>query len=260
MSDGFTLDARKFNAALDKVAVTLRKDAPDVIRQEARLLLQRAQTGFTPPKTLAQGRAKIRADIYGSKRGGLFQIYSPAIAKATTHSQFVRLFANRSTHKAYLVKLGMFWPSATTDQMETWHKSRLYLSGGRIKVKYPQAHAGKNFVDLNRPAVTRQALEKFITSVQKRVGRLKAGWNLALLAVGGKIQPWAARHKDVEFDYGLVLNGLGNTDYPSITIGNQAPTISRWRKEWQVLLDSRARDMVKRAEFLLKKAKKKGGF
>jgi hypothetical protein len=95
--------------------------------------------------------------------------------------------------------------------------------------------------------------------MQSRVGRLKAGWNKSLRAVGGKIQGWAARHGQAEADYGLVVNQLGRKDFPSITVGNAGPSITRWRKEWQVLLNTRARDMVKRAEFLVRKARKAGG-
>lgn len=261
MQNGFKIDARKFNVALDRVAVLLRTEPRIIVKEQARLLLQRAQTGFTPPKTLAQGRAKIAGDIYGSSNGGLFQVYSPKIVENPIVGHHVTLWSSKKTKRAYIVKKMMYWPSATVEKMREWHKSRYTNDpNNRIKLRYPRDFNGAQFTDLNRPAVDRESLVRYVKMMQRRVGRLKAGWNESLKAVGGKIQGWAARHSEAERDYGLLLNDLGRKDYPSITVGNQAPTITRWRKEWQTLLDTRARDMVRRAEFLLRKARKKGGF
>lgn len=261
MQNGFKIDARKFNASLDRVAVLLRTEPRIIVKEQAKLLLQRAQTGFTPPKTLAQGRAKIASDIYGSREGGLFQVYAPKLVENPVEGNHVTLWASKKEKRAYIVKRVMYWPSASVEKMREWHKSRYANDpNNRIKLRYPRDFNGKNFTDLNRPAVERGALDRYVKMMQKRVGRLKAGWNESLKAVGGKIQGWAARHGQAERDYGLLLNNLGHKDFPSITVGNQAPTITRWRKEWQTLLDTRARDMVKRAEFLLRKARKKGAF
>ncbi len=249
---------REFNKSLDRVAVITGKEPKEVVKNEARLILVTAQTGFTPPKTPAQGRAKIAADIYGKRKsGGLFQVYNPTIAQQTSKGQFVKLWATKD--RAYMVKRGMFWPDANNARMREWHASR-YASGNRIRIKYPNSFQGNGFTDLNRPAVQRSALDRYVRFMQRRIGRLKAGWNIALKAAGGKIQGMAKRHTDIERRYGLVVDKLLERNNPSITIGNQAPTISSWRKSWQTLINSRAKNMVKRAQFITRKAKKAGGF
>jgi hypothetical protein len=262
MQDTFTIDARKFNKALDTVAIVTRKGAPAVVKEQARLLLQRAQTGFTPPETLAEGRAKIAKDIYGKRdNSGLFQVFKPELIENPIEGNFVTLFASKDTKRAYGVKRVMFWPGATMGKMREWHRSR-YKTGsdGRIKVKSPAPWIASRFVDFNKPAVEKPVLDRYVRMMQSRVGRLKAGWNKALKAVGGKIPKWVAKHQEVESNYGICINELLKKDFPSITIGNQAPTIGRWRTSWESLLNSRANDMVKRANHLLKKAKKAGKF
>lgn len=247
---------RGFNKALDTVAIITNQEPKQIVKNEARLLLQRAQTGFTPPQNAKQGRAKIAKDVYGTRQtGGLFVLYNPTIAQKTEKGQFVKLWASKD--RAFMVKRGNFWPDATNAKMREWHRSRYSDKGKRVSVNYPRSFQGNGFTDLNRPAVQRNTLERYIRFVSRRVGRLKAGWNAALKAVGGKIQGMAKKHTDIEGRYGLVINKLNQPNNAEITIGNQAPTISSWRKSWQSLINSRARDMVKRAEFMVKKAKRK---
>lgn len=259
MTDAFKVDARKFNADLDKVAILLRKEAPVVVRDQARLLLVRAQVGFTPPKNKKAGVAAIASDLLGGNGtwGILSTIKDYMLPPKETPSAF-RLWASAKTRRAYGVEKPHYQPKATVPQIRAWHKSNIKSGKRRIFLKDLRPRDDGRFVYLDRLMVDQNAFQRYMAFMAKRVGRLKSGWNKALLSVGGKIQSFAKRH-DVEQEYGLVVNRLNKQDYPSITVGNQAPTITRWRKEWQTLLDTRARDMVKRAQFLLKKAKRKGG-
>lgn len=265
--DGIKVDARKFNAALDRVAILLKKEAPVVVKEQAKLLVERAQTGFTPPKSKYMGVNAIKQDIFGGRRIGTLQksrgiflkLGQKWINEAQQNGGTVKLWANKKG-EVYGVEKTDFQPNASVQQMRAVHK-RFYGKGKQIRVSTAGArdrHIGRwRFMD--RMAVSDEAASRYLDFMAKRVGSLKAGWNKALKMVGGRIQSMAKRHQEKEMLWGIAFGSLEHPTFPSVTVGNQAPSITRWRNEWQTLLDTRARDMVKRAQFLLKKAKRKGG-
>jgi len=266
MNNGFTVDARGFNKALDRVATVLKKDAPSVVKDQARLLLQRAQVDFTPPKTKAQGVNAIKQDLFGGRRIGTLQksrgvflkVGSKWINEAVQQGTTVKMWANKKG-EVYGVEKTQYKPNASVGEMRDAHL-KAYGKGSRIRISTAGARdriIGRwRFMD--RMVVGEESAARYLDFMAKRVGGLKSGWNRALKAVGGKIQSFAKKHPDKESRYGLLEDRLKQADYPSITVGNAVPSIMRWKKEWQTLLDTRARDMVKRAEFLLRKARKSG--
>jgi hypothetical protein len=100
------------------------------------------------------------------------------------------------------------------------------------------------------PQATR--VRKYIREVQQRVGWAKAGWNLGILALGGRIKDaWVYRHSVTR---GQFTDGRNSPD-PFIRVAND----TSWGKDRatsekivRAAIGMRARDMVKYLETQMK--------
>jgi hypothetical protein len=270
MSTGFKVSTKEFSKSLNKVMDMLKVGGPKVIKEQAVLVLVRAQKGFTPPKNKKAGVTKIRSDISSSdssqpaRASGPFFVIQPWMTPTTQldgkygNRNYVTLYGTRKGN-ALGVKQPEYRPNASVSEMRARHKSR-YKVGARIGVSRMRTmRVSGNFWDLQQMAVEERAMKRYMAFMGKRVGALKGGWNSALNGLGAshQIPAWVKKAQSSAVK-GIFKNRLKVPFFPSVTIGNQSPSIGRFRVDWQTILDTRARDMVRRAKYLVRKAKKAG--
>jgi hypothetical protein len=129
---------------------------------------------------------------------------------------------------------------------------------GRLKLPFKHPRRNQKVLLYQNIVVKQAILKKLITQEQRKVGRLKAGWLVAVgkgvIRLSGGNQPpqWVQRH--VMGARGDFQNGLSNTEFPSFTIINRAKGIGKRsvRAIVQMAVNIRGKAMAKNALFFAK--------
>ncbi len=174
---------------------------------QGRLLLKNI-IAFTPPKTLKQGRDRVRKDILKSValldpvQFGNQKIKS-LIAKRKD-STLTKVFSRFPSGKLRGVKVENFGSSHIKQHQRSRDKR------GRVRRK------------INKVTVAttdKRAVNAYVRRVQQRVGMAKGGWAKAYIALGGRPAGWYARHSN----QGIFRDESKNKINPYILIRNKSP-------------------------------------
>lgn len=239
----FTIDDSKFRAQLARFVDELGLEAKDVVRDQTRLLLKQV-IAFTPPKTLAQGRAAVARDIKRS----MTPINLDFFPNARMRDRVEQLAGKNDV-------TGLRDVFQTSTSWRNW----------RVEPFSPSLHTGdrdrNGRVRKNRmvfiPETVGGQFAKYVATVQKFVGRLKAAWGPAYLAVGGTLPAWVARHASPR---GSVQINFGDPQRPSIEFRNRAVGVGHLRHPFASAMRFRAEGMRRDIARRLKLAAKKSGF
>lgn len=177
-ASGITVDVAGFRQQVNSFAVRYGLDARLVMLDQMRLWVGDLAKR-TPPKTLAQGRAAVARDI-----GKVFeplevaratQAWAAALAKEG-HTVY------RKTARGLMKIDKQQLREATGQAMSAAHAAARDRNTGRVRVnrKTDQAWGGKTLVP-------RADGLRYIRSVQRHVGKLKAGWLPAAQRFGAKV-------------------------------------------------------------------------
>lgn len=197
----FQLDDSEFRSALRRYALARRIDFAKAIQQQARLIavnLAFQTQPFGENKGRAQGEGAVKADLTPPR--GIFKPLnqfwmSEAVRmKQYAPENFVRRFTN---------KKGEVWLTeedqvlTTQGAIKQFHQS-MRTQGGRRRTSQAgnfDRTIGRTKAG-NRGAVDRDNLQKYVQTVQKKVGMAKAGWADCAKQIGGMrgIPQWVTRH------------------------------------------------------------------
>lgn len=204
-----------------------------ILKDEARLLFGTI-IKFTPPPNLAHGRAKTRGDINRLFRPAptkkevleagegnrttppAILVNNPkALARLTSYVDAgdvrkIRVMLGRMR----LIQAGEAVNNMTQEQLAQ-HHHRNRDADGRVR----RIPAGGKLTIL-------RGLSKYITSQTKRVGRMRAGWGPAFLALGGKLPSWVQRHMS-QNPPGTCTNMLELVNDPWLLAENHAGGVRR---------------------------------
>ncbi len=216
------------------------QEMAEVVKTQARLLCARL-VKLTYPKTSAQGKGKVGADIgkvylANSWFEETFQFRNKKLGervqdavRAKNAPELQAIFSNSSA----LNKL----------KIEPFDSSRhdAARKDGRVYYKQPYSF----------PLTQQSQVKKLVTQEKKAVGTAKAGWALAGSQLGGSLPGW------------LNKAGLGKADIkleganPTITLTNSANVFAALDAKHNIVqraLAGRSRDMIKSAERQLRNA------
>lgn len=190
--------------------------------------LEKTLVRITPPADPAQTRKKIQTDITGKfnivadeansnmlRSGGSFG--ASGIHWYKVDSQFLRGIAPAADKRG-----------ATVEDLELL-RHRITKRG---RLSLPFRHPRKQRVLLYQTITTKRAtVNKLIAKVRTHVGRLKAGWLMAvqmgaIKLTGSNMPPqWVTRH--MKGAQGTFIDSLANKNNPSFSITNYGKGISQ---------------------------------
>ena len=238
------IDTTVWANKLAQLKVTTGQSMREVLDEEWPLLMGKI-IAFTPPKTLAQGRAAVASDIQKTMRS-----FDPE----NIRTEGIREIVDRKDYAAYnivsgRVKSGPMAHTTAAPFDPGFHLARRN-SRGRVG-------SGDPVVMLGTDALM---LRKYTKSVQDRVGWAKAGWLQALRLVGGVAPSFVSRH---EPGNGSVIDDRTNPDRPSITAINRTPWAIRKDEGARIIQDayySRAVAIFAKVKTKLRLAIQNSGF
>jgi hypothetical protein len=247
------IDLTQFNRGIQGLISATKKSGRVVVAKEAGELIK-TLVRISPPKNPTQSRANIKRDVTNS-----FSVLG---------STDTRFDSNPSKEG----KSGVKWFSATSRFLYGMTKDTDMTKAGErdlLRVYYqPKTNYGQTFMVMplqNRKTSQRAAIatrivtkKKQVDSVVKRlqghIGRLKAGWMVAvwkggIKITGGYLPPqWVTRHQNGARGR-ADTSGLLNDAAPSLVIANFAKGINSRASERFVkyALNIRAKAMVANA-------------
>jgi hypothetical protein len=232
------VDYSKLNAKVARYVDELGIDSREVIATQSRLLLK-ALIKITPPGTNAEGRKAVFSDIARSM--------SPVYPENFTgpHAERIRELVQKKDEVGFQAFL-----QKQTNKWKNW----------TVKPFSPQLHHGAQNA---RGRVTKsqkvfvldaKSWEKYVKHEQSHVGRQKAGWWPAYLALGGTLPSWITRHEGAR---GFLINGLDNKTFPTFTMVNQTKGIGGIRRLIQSAVRIRAEAVEKDIKYRLAQLAKK---
>ena len=192
-----------------------------VLRVETRRLIQSIMSQ-THPKKAAQGVSAVKRDLLKVFFPVADRIASGATPMTGANSGFVKLWVEKDGKKVVAVKTPNFKPNASVDSLVAIHKATRGADGrvGGLTVRR-EVRGKLNFI--NRVVVRQGVFDAYEKAVTVHVGKLRSGFARALIALGGTVPKWVARHADgTSGATGFVREDLGPGPKPSITIGNTA--------------------------------------
>jgi hypothetical protein len=198
----FSIDASKFDSAMKSIAENFQVSMSNVVRVEAKSLLETV-VKFTPPNTYAQGRRAVARDITRA-------VDVPAkftnerlneLVRGREYAAFRTMMENSKELKKY--KLTLFRKSLHTSQRDRRGHVRSYKRVLTLDVEQQQQR---------------------IKTVQSRVGTAKKSWKQGLEVVGGKLPAWAEKATGSSGNATL-KNQLNHPTNPEIEVTNTTPGV-----------------------------------
>jgi hypothetical protein len=232
------IDTSKLDAKIDSLRSALigagrPGDAATIVADESRKLAKQI-VGFTPPKSLAQGRKAVARDIQ----------------RAATPFD-----ASKFTQPKMRERIDALAKDGNYDALNAILKNiKGNMAKWRVAPFHPDLHR-KARVSRGRVLSTKKifvtqarALAAYIKKMQDRVGLRKSGWLPALLALGGKAPAWVARH--LGHAPGTARVTLVGTN-PGVTISSHAAGVGDDRRMIANAVNVRAKAMARRAKMLV---------
>lgn len=226
---GFTVDTTNFTAALGRYlsAVQNGKSRADLIKGQMKFLV-RGLIDLTPPESLAQGRAAVKADItramspWGGEDGQFKGIKNEGLRE-----RLIGYLAASQYEKLHEVwrKIGARSSLQLLDFEPALHH-RVQNSRGRVPtsqgVMVPQVKAWKAYVK----------------EIQYQVGRARGGWAAAAGVVGLTLPEWVTRHSD-----GGDATVLVEPNRTTFTFVNRSVFIPRYAQNMELAISGRQKAM-----------------
>lgn len=245
----FELDASELTRKMNRYVDELGLSGKEVVRDQTRLLLKQV-IAFTPPKTLAQGRAAVARDIRRSMSPIVLDMFPldrmrdrvEELVEKQDVTGLRAVFANSTSWNKWRVE-------HFSETLHTFARDRR----GRVRQN--------RFIFITEATEARKnsaqsQLRRYVAKVQGFVGRLKAAWGPAYLAVGGTLPAWVARHSAVR---GTVDVNFGNPQRPSIELRNFAAGVSQLIHPVQSAMRTRSKAMASDLKRKLREAANKAG-
>jgi hypothetical protein len=200
MSLFFDVNASNFDNALRRYLQAFPKETSAIITTQTRLLLTQLMN-FTAPKSLAQGRAAVKRDIY-------FAMTPVDFSRLTTRR--MRQIARRQDVDAFQAIMQRV-PGWKRWRVEPFDPVKLHQnkrdSRGRI-----QHHKRVLVLDV-------KGHKAYVKKRQNNVGIARAGYAAASRLVGAYLPSWVARHGN---RYGSVDDFRSSHTHPRVRIQNLA--------------------------------------
>lgn len=227
-----SVDMTGFNKGLIRFIAVLGVEAPRVIKYECGKLIE-TLVRVTPPADVNKSKARIKSSIYarfeaakqhvddGDKKWSSNKNGRGDIVWYAWSPSFIFGVTKESDRR-----------NDTVDEL----KRLLYTltKGGRSALGFLQPRKQQRVL-IKRKILTSQVTVLELTKlIQSHVGRLKAGWIVAIDALGfsGSLPEYVMKHKQIAL--GSFKDGTGSKTYPSFTITNSAYGVGQKDMTWLV--------------------------
>lgn len=217
MADGAFIEVRtaEFEAAMQAIQRGVQRGLIDpqygTLPVQARLLAEQCQK-YTPPRNKGQGQAAVARD--------LTRIYAPQSASTYKNKRVRRIVMRDDRNGWNSAARNFVKPLQGTTAIafsESWHAQNRISRGRASGLANGKRGARANLGVVTLGPQARMARE-YIKKVKKMVGWAKAGWNQAILMLGGTVTTeWIARHKMGHG--GMVFQATGPN--PFVLVSNQ---------------------------------------
>jgi len=239
-----TVDTSVWVNKVAQLQVTTGQSMREVLNEEWPLLMEKI-IDFTPPKTLAQGRAAVARDIQKTMRS-----FDPADIR----TEGIREIVEKKDFEAYAivasrVKTGPM-AGTTAVPFSTEIHTRARTARGRVGRDLRQVVLGYDA----------KTLKAYIKVMQEEVGWAKAGWMQAMLLLGGSVAGFVSRHSP---GHGAVVDMRDDEFRPSLTAINRTPWAIRKDEGERIIqsaYNSRAVAIFAKVRTKLRLAIQKSGF
>lgn len=210
-------------------------EAKQVLTDQSRLFLEQVMD-LTPPKSLAQGRARTGRDIA--------KVMDPFRVKAFKNPRLEEI-VNQGDYQAF--------------ESFMRHVDNATLRGATAGPFDPQRHTSVRNARGGVGGRSRRffvigadvsKLDQYVARKKKNVGFARSGWLLALWAVGGSAPSWVTNQ--IQRGQGSVQNALDEDD-PFIVAQNRTPWADN-RDEGERIIRYAVRYRVKAMQTYLKRA------
>jgi len=251
------VDMTLFQRGLQGLIRDAKLSAPVVIEKETGELIK-TLVKQSPPKNPAKRRAAIKSVV-----GGRFATLNDALLSQRHADTSAAPSGMRWYHWNTQWLFGIAPEQDMTDA-DVDDLRRLFFrttKGGRLKLGFRHPRRRQRVLIQKTILTKRSTVNKLIARFTRNVGRLRAGWLVAVAAgkiklSGAGIPQWVARH--MHGARGGFESGLGNEESPSFTIFNNAVGIGRneVRSIAQFAVNLRAKAMLTNARMFMRGKKK----
>lgn len=206
MSFGLEVENVRWRLKIEELMRAMRVDAKQFLLQRFRLLMEKAMQ-FTPPHTLAEGRAAVARDV--------LRAVSPFPYAQTKDKRVKKLWRDRNyaAFNAFAAAIGQPWTAApfSAQLHEGQRTARGTVNRRRRRVfVLGRADTGE--------------LSRYKKHKQDNVGIAKSGWLIGLWGSGGRATDWITRHG---FGFGTFTNASMATQEPYLEARNRSPWARR---------------------------------
>jgi len=247
MASDLTLDTKKFNRQLAELGDKLKLDSGQLVRDETRKFATLAMR-LTPPRSLAQGRKRVAADlrkIFTSVDQGFLNWL---ILNHGDHD--IDTWITKGNGEKVHIKFDRIDSSGT--YMRGFHHRQ---RGSRGRALVARAKMRKGMWGAAHVVSDRQ-MKRYTSTVQTQVGKLKSGWTEPLKRLGANVPGWVAKHGG----QGDAQDNTRNTNFPQYTVWNLAKGAGNYRREMQAALNIRSKQMAANLRRQLRERAKQAGF
>jgi hypothetical protein len=243
----FSVDFSRLNKAIAKVRSMTGVPLAQIVRRQFHILMYHLARDVFPPKAESQGKKSLARDVRRAIRVDLGKGWKEGTNERL--AKRIKLLVRRKN----LTALNAIYANANASPKRVFvpfsvsrHLARRYQTAKGIKINRP------NPMEVT---VESAAHKKHVTEMQKRVGRLKAGWLAGWYAtkVGGQriLRGWITRHR-------LNAKGTANPHLtgtnPWVSATNRNPGVERFASGVQKALAIRARAMINDVKHQLRRA------
>jgi hypothetical protein len=265
-------DTREFENALIRFQRQTQLGWPEVIRMQARLLVERL-IEWTPPfgknkAAQTKGTRAVESDV---RRVFIPFKDVPFLVKEIASQRLEGMSSEKNLDKVKFrdPSIQKLWDKRDWDVLRLIFERSAEAQSRNMRVvrvpdpaEHQKARVSGRVRKGRRPTVVVEkeaALRTYIRTVQKRVGKAKAGWIAAARLVAARFPAWIGKSGGEML--GRVRDQSNQADNPSITMSNEVGYASQIfpASKLAQLLSSRVRDMEKNArQFLRAKAQSSG--
>jgi hypothetical protein len=166
----------KYRATLGQLVAHTRKAPAEVIRQQARLLFQEVERR-TPPKTLAQGRARVKKDVETTVK----PLSPKKLRKPSVRAWYERVREQEGEPLQKFMETIFGKRSVVVPFSPALHMQNRDKRGRAIPTPYVTKDVRKE--------------EAYIAKRRMMIGRARGGWAGAVEALGGSVAAWVSKWK-----------------------------------------------------------------
>jgi hypothetical protein len=250
------IDMTGFNAGIAALMRSVGATSKEIVAKETGELIK-TLVNITPPSGPEKKKKTEDNIAYDIRK--TFHIFSKdnnfEYDSAQTSPSGVKWYAASSKYLFGALPQNDMTKAGKKELLTAHYSSRDIQGSRRIVASFKGRKTSQRVAIITKLLTTKDQIDRLVKRVQKNVGRMKAGWLVAVrdnkIKIGGRNLPkkWVTRH--AEKARGRWENGLGHETFPTFTIINFAKHIRTGNYRYFVnkALEIRAQAMLENAKY-----------